>query len=149
MPLFPTIPVPAPAIRPVRPSGVPAGLPSDILCDYEKGDLVLDSSGDLQLADGQRAWLQCWVNRLIVQQGAHAIYGRALGIDHARYMALPTRPRVEAEYTARLRRQVTNEPATRQLLGPRFVWQDDTLTIILELVGVSGQRAPVGVTVSA
>jgi hypothetical protein len=120
--------------------------PPDILCDYETGDFVTDASGDIVWASGLRSWQQCWVNRLIVQQSAHCIYPRSLGINHERLMRLPTRQRVEAEYTGRVKAQAQRDRATREVRRINYQWQYDTCHMYMQFVSVAGDSAPLSVS---
>lgn len=146
--MFPVIPNPTRAI--VAPAVSTARLmPPDLLCDYETGDLVVDASGDIVLADGVRAWQQCWINRLLVQQAAYHVYPRSLGINHTRLMRLPTRGRIEAEYTGRIQRQAARDRATREARRIRFAWANDTCYLSVVLVAITGDNIPVGVSLHA
>jgi hypothetical protein len=145
MALWPTIPSPRP-----RPAAAQARLLRQILApdwlyDHIAGDFVVQPDGDVQRADGFRAWIQGWIDWLLTQQAAYPIFWRSYGLDHERLMQLSTRARIEAAYTARIKARAAREPATKEVASFTFRWVGDTCFMAFQIINVTGDTVPMGV----
>lgn len=147
MPLWPTIPTPTSTgtTKTTAPNSAKSTLLPDWLLDFSAERLPVGSDGDIQRADGYRAWLQGWINLLLVQQNAHPIYRRTHGVDHERLMQLPTRSQIESAYRARIRNIAAREPSTREVRSVSFTWVGDSCTLAMDLVCVTGDTIPISV----
>lgn len=100
----------------------PVAFPRAPLFDFELGDFVTDSAGQIVFADGYTAWRQWCQKTIMTQQAAYPIYTRQYGVDYSTVLSNRPRAVVEADQTQRIRYALTRTVRTLDVVNFVFDW---------------------------
>lgn len=137
MGLFPTFEVPA--IVDEAESLAP-NYKESIYFDINKGDIVLDGSGCVKVADDRSAWLQWCMKMLVSERHTLLAYPSDIGVEMENISELADKKAQEVAIENTIRETLMNDPSHRtvDVADFEFFYEPDGIEVKFCVVGADG-----------
>ena len=116
---------------------------------FDRGDILVDGSGQIVLADGHDAWIQWCVKVLATERSQMLAYSDEIGVEFIAAMAQETRAAKEAMLSRTIKEALMADPAKRtaDVRSFSFIWADDGVKVSFEIIGSDGYTGNISISV--
>lgn len=138
MRLFPTFDVPTIA---ERPETLAADYKESVYFDMSTGDIVLDGTGRVKMANSRDAWLQWCMKMIASERGTLRAYPSAkIGVEMEPISELPDRASKESAIETTIKEALMNDPSRRtvDVNNFEFVYGVDSMHVTFDIIGADG-----------
>lgn len=113
--------------------------------NFDAGDIELDGTGRVQMADARESWLMWCVKSVLTERGAYMAYSDNVGTDMNWAMEQGEREAQQEALINAITDALLADPAGRTLAvnGFGFNWSADSVRVSFALTGEDGYRGSV------
>lgn len=120
-----------------------------IYFDLSSGDIVLDSSGKIKMANGQETWLQ-WCTKMIFTERSECLaYPNGIGVEMEYAMSREDRKSREVAIENTIRETLMNDPSHRTIEVKDFSYDysADSVIVRFTIVGADGYTGEMSIEI--